>query len=81
MPGLSPFEKFWMMTDPQIAMALRGSPFACVDGYLYPCSVRLGTGGRCRMWPDCDKSGMGQGLVLSEVEIRSCCASLTWFRG
>lgn len=30
-----------MMADPQIAVALRGSPFACVDGYLYPCSVLL----------------------------------------
>lgn len=33
-----------MMADPQITVALRGSPFTCMDGYLYPCFALLGRG-------------------------------------
>lgn len=44
-PGLSHFGKFWMMADPQIAVALRGSPSTCMDRYLYPCSEFLVGGG------------------------------------
>lgn len=59
-PGLSHFGDFWMAADPQIAMALQGSPFMCVVGYLHPAACGptvarvargAGTGARCyRRW-------------------------------
>lgn len=59
-PGHSHFGEFWMAADPQIAMALQGSPFTCVAGYLHPalCSLAVarvargaGTRAQCyRRW-------------------------------
>lgn len=67
MPGLSHFGKFWTTADPQIAVALRGSPFTCVDGYLYPCSVRLGRGGGVACGPTVTRVARGDGTGLGAI--------------
>lgn len=52
-----------MMADPQIAMALRGSPFTCVDGYLRILALcRVGGGGASGLTVARVARGDGTGL-------------------